>query len=338
MTLTADEIVDRRRLRRKVSFWRVIAFLGVAAALVIGIFLAVGRDAIPELAGPQIARVTISGFISDDRDQLALLTKLAKTPEVSAVLIDINSTGGATAGGEALYEGLRKLAAAKPTVATIGTFGASAAYMAAIATDHVVARRTSLTGSIGVLFEFPEVSELMKTIGVSVNEIKSAPLKAEPSPFRPPSDEAKAVIESIVHDSYDWFVDIVAERRGLARPDALTLADGRVFSGRQALAANLIDEIGGEDAAIAWLASAKGVNAKLPIKDWAPKKDGVGGIFSSADAIALWLAQRVGIAPNFLRGSVIDQFLPDRLKLDGLMSVWQAPLGGKAGPAEGAPQ
>ncbi len=132
--------------------------------------------------------------------------------------------------------------------------------MAAIATDHIVARRTSLTGSIGVLFEFPEVSKLMNTLGVDVTEIKSAPLKAEPSPFRPPSEEAKAVIAGIVNDSFNWFVDIVAERRGLARRDALMLADGRMFSGRQALAAKLIDEIGGEEKAIAWLASAKGVD------------------------------------------------------------------------------
>ena len=130
----------------------------------------------------------------------------------------INSTGGATTGGEALYEALRKLAAKKPTVATVGTFGASAAYMAAIATDHIVARRTSITGSIGVIFQYPEVSELLDKLGVRVEEIKSAPLKAEPSPFKPatrggqggrsPASSATPI---------DWFVDIVAERRGLPR-------------------------------------------------------------------------------------------------------------------------
>src|SRR5690606_37690643 len=128
---------------------------------------------------------------------------------------------------------LLELSKKKPTVATMGTVGASAAYMAAIATDHIVARRTTITGSIGVIFQFPEVSQLLDKVGVQMDEIKSSPLKAEPSPFHAPTPEARAVIESIVRDSYDWFVDIVAERRGLDRSDALVLADGRIYTGRQ---------------------------------------------------------------------------------------------------------
>jgi protease-4 len=334
MTMDADQIVDRRRLRRKVAFWRVFAFFAAAIAIIVGIVLFAGRDSFPALARPQIARVTISGFITDDRDQSEMLDKLAGSDAVKAVIVSIDSTGGATSGGEALYEGLRKLAAKKPTVATIGTFGASAAYMAAIATDHVVARRTSITGSIGVIVQYPEISELLKTLGVGVEEIKSAPLKAEPSPFKPTSEEAKAVLAGMIKDTYDWFVDIVAERRGLARPDAVVLADGRVFTGRQALAAKLVDEIGGEDAAIAWLAKAKGIDAKLPIEDWKPERHG-GGFFS-ADAVALWFARQIGLSPLSLRGGVIERLLPESLKLDGLMSVWQGPQGGEAGPALGA--
>jgi protease-4 len=336
MTTDADQIVDRRRLRRKLSFWRVVAFLALAIAIVVGFVLAGGRDRIPGLAEPQIARVTISGFITENRDQIELLDRVAKAKAVKAVIVSIDSTGGATAGGEALYEGLRRLAAVKPTVATIRTFGASAAYMAAIATDHIVARRASITGSIGVLFEFPEISALLQKLGVNVEEIKSAPLKAEPSPFRPASDEAKAVIAGIVKDTFDWFVDIVAERRGLDRADAQALADGRIFTGRQALAVDLVDEIGGEETALAWLASAKGIDSKLPVKDWEPKDRRAGFPFSSADAVLLWLAREAGLAPEFLQGGAIDQFLPQKLKLDGLLSVWQAPLRGDEGSAEGA--
>jgi protease-4 len=332
MTLDAEQIVDRRRLRRKLSFWRVAAFLLLAVVVIAGIVLAAGGDTLSALAPPQIARVTISGFISDDRDQNELLDRLAKTDGVKGVIVAINSTGGATAGGESLYEGLRRLAAKKPTVAAVGTFGASAAYMAAIATDHIVARRTSITGSIGVIFEFPEVSQLLKTLGVNVEEIKSAPLKAEPSPFRPASDDARAVIAGMIKDTFDWFVDIVAERRGLQRSDALALADGRVFTGRQALAAKLVDEIGGEDAAIAWLGS-KGVDTKLPVRDWKPEHSG-GGFFS-AEALLLWLARSLGLGPEALRGGLVDRVLPDRLKLDGLLSVWQASIGGEAGLAVG---
>jgi len=333
MTLDADQIVDRRRLRRKLSFWRVAAFVLLALVIIAVIGLFAGRDTFSAFVPPQIARVTISGFIADDRDQTELFDRLAKTDGVKGVIVAIDSTGGATSGGEALYEGLRRLAAKKPTVAAVGTFGASAAYMAAIATDHIVARRTSITGSIGVIFQFPEISQLMKTLGVNIEEIKSAPLKAEPSPFRPASDEAKAVIQSMIKDSYDWFVDIVAERRGLQRSDALTLADGRVFTGRQALAAKLVDEIGGEEAALAWLGS-KGVDTKLPVRDWKPERSG-GGFFS-ADAALLRFARTLGLGPEFLRGSLIDRVLPGSLKLDGLLSVWQASSSGDDGPAVGA--
>ena len=333
MTLDADQIVDRRRLRRKLSFWRVAAFV-LLALIVIGIVAFFSRgDAFSALAPPQIARVTISGFITDDRDETELFDRLARTDGVKGVIVAINSTGGATAGGESLYEGLRQLAAKKPTVATVGTFGASAAYMAAIATDHIVARRTSITGSIGVIFQFPEVSQLLKTLGVNIEEIKSAPLKAEPSPFHPASEEAKAVIQGLIKDTYDWFVDIVAERRGLARNDALTLADGRIFTGRQALTAKLVDEIGGEEAALAWLAT-KGVDAKLPVRDWKP--DRRDGGFFSANSLLLWFARELGFGPELMRGSVIDRVLPERLKLDGLLSVWQGSGSGDDQPAVGA--
>ncbi len=333
MTLDADQIVDRRRLRRKVSFWRVAAFLFLAIVIIGGIFLAGGRDKFPGLAQPQIARVTISGFISNDRDQLELLDRVGDSPAVKGVVLSIDSTGGSTAGGEALYEAIRKLAAKKPTVATVGTFGASAAYMAAIATDHIVARRTSITGSIGVIFEFPEISKLLDIVGVKVEEIKSAPLKAEPSPFKPASDEAKAVIAGLVQDTFDWFVDIVAERRHLDRATALGLADGRIFTGHQALAVKLIDEIGGEETSLDWLAKEKGVDRKLPVRDWRPQPKPFG--WFSGQAVLLWFARQLGIGPEILRASVIDRFLPDGLKLDGLLSVWQVPAGGPAGPPQG---
>ncbi|MBZ0226924.1 MAG: S49 family peptidase, partial [Bauldia sp.] len=149
MTFTADQIVDRRRLRRKLSFWRAIAFVAAAIAIVAGAGLIACGGSLPGLVEAQIARVTIAGFITDNQDQLDLLDSLAKTDAVKGVVVAIDSTGGASAGGEALYEGLRRLAAKKPTVAQIGTVGASAAYMAAIATDHIVARRSTITGSIG---------------------------------------------------------------------------------------------------------------------------------------------------------------------------------------------
>jgi protease-4 len=326
MSMTADQIVDRRRLRRKVSFWRFIGVIAVILA-VGGAILAVGVNSNGGglVKQPQIARISISGFIAEDRDQAEMLDKLAKNDAVKGVIVSINSTGGSTTGGEALYEGLRKLAAAKPTVATIGTVGASAAYMAAIATDHIVARRTSITGSIGVIFEYPEVSQLLDKLGVRVEDIKSAPLKAEPDPFHPTSDEARAVVQGLVNDTFNWFVDIVAERRKLDRALALTYADGRIYTGQQALNVKLIDELGGEEAAVAWLGS-RGVDAKLPVKDWEPQRPGRGP-FSLSASVADWLLRTLGLAPG-ISPTLIDRLLPDGLKLDGLLSVWQGSSGG----------
>jgi protease-4 len=196
--------------------------------------------------------------------------------------------------------------------------------MAAIATDHIVARRTSITGSIGVLFELPEVSDLLDKIGVKVESIKSAPLKAEPNPFTPPTDAARAVIQGVVTDTFNWFVGIVADRRHLPHDQALALADGRIYTGQQALDAKLIDEIGGEDAAIAWLGT-KGVDAKLPIADWAPAAKGR-GMWPLSKAALVWLAQQTGLAPQ-LPAVMIDRLLPEGLKLDGLLSVWQGSNG-----------
>jgi protease-4 len=332
MTFEADQIVDRRRLRRKLSFWRVVAVLALILAVIGGTLFATGRNGFFGVTSPQIARITLSGFIMTDRERDEMMEKLAKNDQVKAVIVSIDSTGGATTGGEALYESLRKLTEAKPTVATVNTVAASAAYMAAIATDHIVARRTSITGSIGVLFQYPEVSQLMDKIGVRVEEVKSAPLKAEPSPFKPASPEARQVIAGIVSDTYNWFVDIVAERRGLARGTALTLADGRIFTGQQALEQKLIDAIGGEAEALTWLARERGIDTKLPIKDWEPERESEGFFFFS-EAISLWFAKELGLPGDLIRGSIIDELVPERLKLDGLLSVWQGPSGGEAGPA-----
>jgi protease-4 len=323
MSMTADQIVDRRRLRRKLTFWRVVGFLAVLVIVIGAIIAFGGGNGFPRAVAPQIARITIDGFVGTDHREVQLLDNLASTDAVKGVIVAIDSTGGSTTGGEELYESLRKLAAKKPTVATIGTVGASAAYMAALAADHIVSRRTSLTGAIGVLFEYPEVSQTLDKLGVKVEVQKSAPLKAEPDMFHPTTDEAKAMLQAVISDTYNWFVDIVAERRKLDRTQALALADGRIFTGRQAVDAKLIDEIGGEEVAIAWLGT-RGVDVKLPVRDWEPQRDRSFG-FPFSDAIGVWIAQQLGLSPELGKGSVLDRILPENLRLDGLQSVWHAP-------------
>lgn len=308
------DIAERRRLRRKLTFWRLAAFLiAVVAVFAYGYFT---ERPDPHRA-PHVARVEVSGVVNDDEDLIDRLDEIAKSDAAKGMILTINSPGGTTFGGEQVYKAVRRVAAVKPVVAEIRTLGASAAYMIAAAGDHIVAQETSIVGSIGVIFQYPEVSGLLDKLGVDVEEIKSAPLKSEPSPFHPASDEARAMIRSVILDTYDWFVDLVAERRDMSRAKALTLSDGSVFTGRQALANGLIDEIGGDAEARDWLA-AKGVGADLPLVEW-KGKDSDGFFFSQAvaRAVADWLGETTPFGP------VLGQIADRKLFLDGLVSVWQ---------------
>ena len=310
MTLQADALVDRRRNRRKLFFWRAVAFVAVAAALV-AVILSLGGETLTRKSSDHVARITVSGVILQDREVSRILRELEESDAVKAVVVAIDSPGGSTTGGEALYEGLRRIAARKPVVATVGTLAASAGYMTAIAADHIVALKTSITGSIGVYFQYGNVSELLGKIGVSVNTVKSAPLKAEPSPFGPEAPGAREMIARLVDDTYAWFVDIVAERRGLDRATALRVSDGSIYSGRQALELRLIDAIGDEKTAIAWLEEERGIAKDLPILDWRPA-GGYGDLPLGAKVIGV-LARSLGLSGTGLA---------DLPALDGLVSVW----------------
>ncbi|MBP2235855.1 protease-4 [Sinorhizobium kostiense] len=310
-------IADRRRLRRKLSFWRwatavILVLAGFALFAYSGLGEATGRTR------DHIARITVSGIIQDDRELVERLETIAASTSAKALIVTISSPGGTTYGGEVVYRAIRKVAANKPVVADVRTLAASAGYMIALAGDRIVAGETSITGSIGVIFQYPQIKDLMEKIGVSLESIKSRPLKAEPSPFHPPSEEARAMIQAMINDSYDWFVDLVAERRKLPRPQALALADGRIFTGRQALASRLVDEIGGDDEIRAFLAERK-VPKGLPVIDWKAQRGalsfGLSGLV--ADGLKL-LGYEAFPAINGL-----EKLGGEKLFLDGLVSVWQ---------------
>ena len=316
MSLRADDLIDRRRLRRKLTFWRVAAI----AVLALGL-LALGAWFYGEDLGgaaiDHIAKVKIEGTITEDDELIERLEKIRKSDRVKGVILAIDSPGGTTAGGESIYDEVRKVAADKPVVAQVGTLAASAGYMIASAADHIVARKSSIVGSIGVLIQFPDVTGLMDKLGVKLEEVKSAPLKAEPSPFNPTTDEERAMVRKLILDSYDWFVGLVAERRSMTKPQVLALADGSIFTGRQALANKLIDEVGGEDEAVAWLAT-KGVDANLKVVEWKDTDRGGGWLFSKA--LARTVSRMLGLPEN--GSDMLDELGADRLFLDGLVSVW----------------
>src|SRR5215468_3260071 len=259
MSLDADYIVDRRRMRRKLTFWRILAVL-VAIVAVVAATSRLSRSGLglSEATGTYVARVAIRGIIRNDQERTEALERLAKS-QARAVIVHIDSPGGTAAGAEQLYDSLRAVAGSKPMVVVVDGLAASGGYIAALSADHVVARSAGLVGSVGVLFQYPNFTDLLKNVGVKVEEVKSSPLKAAPNGFEPTSPEARAALESIVKDSYAWFRGLVKDRRQLNEADLERVADGRVFTGRQAVELRLVDELGGEEAAVAWLVKEKNI-------------------------------------------------------------------------------
>jgi protease-4 len=321
MSLDADAIVDRRRMRRKLTFWRVsallialLALVGLAAALVPG-----GRLTAP---GAYIARIKVQGLIRGNQDRVAAIERLANS-RARAVIVHIDSPGGTTAGSEQLYDSLRALQANKPMVVVVDGLAASGAYIAAISAEHIIAQDTSLVGSIGVLFQYPNFTDVLKTIGIKVEEIKSSPLKAAPNGFEPTSPEARAAIAAIVTDSYAWFKDLVKDRRQMSDAQLAAVADGRVFTGRQGVGLKLVDSLGNEKTALAWLEKEKKVPASTPVRDYSLEPR-----FSELSFlhVAAWTFEAVGlnaIAHRIEAWGAVQAI--ERLNLDGLLALWHPP-------------
>src|SRR6187402_2487908 len=321
MSLDSDVIVDRRRIRRKLTFWRVVAALvAIAAIVTIGVAVTPAGRGTLTTAG-SIARVHIDGLIRSDNDRIEALERLEKSA-AAAVVVHINSPGGTTAGSEQLYDALMRLKAKKPMVVVVEGLAASGGYIAAIAADHIVAQQSSLVGSIGVLFQFPNFTELLKTVGVKVEEVKSSPLKAAPNGYEPTSPEARAALDALVKDSYAWFRGLVKERRGMDEALLEKVADGRVFTGRQAVELKLIDQLGDEKAAVAWLVAEKKIKSDLPVRDYKlTPRFGDMTFLRTAASITFDALGLSSIARQIEQGGVAQAV--DQLSLDGMLALWR---------------
>lgn len=314
MVMSAEAIVEQRRLRRSLMVWRMLA-VAIIAAIAIGI----GTYQFSGFDQSHVARVEFNGVILGSRDELRLLDEIADDPNVKALLIAVNSPGGTTTGGEALLDALDRIRAKKPVVATMGTIAASAGYMISLGADHIIARGSTITGSIGVLFQTASGEKLLDTIGVKLETVRSGPFKAKPGFDESMDDETRTVLQSMIDDSYDWFVGLVSDRRPFDLSEATRLADGRVYTGRQALDAKLIDQIGGEREARAWLERERSVSKDLPVRTWSVRPD---NFFEN-------LRNQVSDIVPFGRGAEVlikkfEALINERVFLDGLVSVWQA--------------
>jgi protease-4 len=305
-------------MRRKLTFWRVSALL-IALVALVGLAVALVPGARLAVPGNYIARIKVQGLIRGNQDRVEALERLGRS-SARAVIVHIDSPGGTTAGSEQLYDALRALQAKKPMVVVVDGLAASGAYIAALSCDHIIAQDTSLVGSIGVLFQYPNFTQILKTVGIQMEEIKSSPLKAAPNGFEPTSPEARAAIAAIVSDSYAWFKDLVKNRRNLNDAQLTAVADGRVFTGRQGMGLKLVDDLGNEKTALAWLEKEKKIPASTRVRDYSLEPR-----FSELSFlhVAAWTFEAVGLSAMAQRieawGAVQAV---ERLNLDGLLALW----------------
>ncbi len=304
----ADLLVDRRRLKRQVSLWRLAAILVLLAASLAAAFH-LGE---PHWGRGHVGRFALGGVITDDAARLKALRELAADERVKALVLRIDSPGGTVVASEELYRQVRAIAERIPVVAVLGQTAASGGYMVALGADRIVAREGTVTGSIGVLMQTADVTGLLRKLGVSMEQIRSVPLKAVPNPLEPLTDEGRRAVREIIDDMHAMFVGMVAERRGLDADGALRVSDGRVFTGRQALPLGLVDELGGEEAALDWLAKERGIPRDTPVRDVRVTRPGEGWRDLSSRALSL------------LTGK---SYLPERLTIDGLVALWHPDLG-----------
>lgn len=299
-SLEHDLLVDRRRLKRGLAGWRVAAVLLAVLAL----FLALG----PRLGagfGQQVARLTVQGTITEDREVTEALARAARNPRVVGLILSIDSPGGTVAGGESLHAALAAFRERKkPIVAVMRGTAASAAYMIAMPAQRIFARESTVTGSIGVILQSFDASTLLERLGVRPEVLPSGPLKGQPSPFAPLTEEGRAALQSVVRDLHGQFVTMVVEGRKLPRAFVEQVADGRVYTGRQALELQLIDAIGGEAEARDWLAETQGIPASLPARE----------------------LEIEGRTPRFLGvlgASFLKSLVSEGLAIDGFRALWQ---------------
>jgi protease-4 len=249
-------------------FALVMAGIGVALIVMVGLF---GDTDLPGF-GRRVAILPVMGpIVSSDRI-VREIDDLADDTTIEAVVIRIDSPGGGIAPSQEIHDAIRRLGATKPVVASMANTAASGGYYVAVACDSIMANPGTLTGSIGVIFSWITAEELMRKVGVELEVVKSGDVKDMGSFARQPSEEERRLLAGVVDDAYQQFIDAVVAGRPLVREEVLALADGRVFTGRQALELQLVDRLGGVRDAVLWAGEMAGIDGEPVIVDRGRRK------------------------------------------------------------------
>jgi protease-4 len=232
------------------------------AFLVVNVMLEGESPAFSPLTG-RVGLVEITGGIDDSRATVEQLDRLQRDSSVRAVVVRLDSPGGGVAASQEIYEAVRKLhESGKPVVASMGGVAASGAYYVACAADSIVANPGTLTGSIGVIMSFPNTEELFRKVGLKFEVIKTGKYKDVGSMWRPMTDDERALLHDVLANVYDQFVDAVSEGRSMDRADILPYADGRIFTGDQALEYGFVDRLGDLDDSIRMAGKMAGIEGR----------------------------------------------------------------------------
>ncbi len=261
----------------------IVAFL--ALALIVFSFLLSLLGSPPLPFGEKIGVVEVKGVIVDSKKINEDLIKMRERDDVRAIVLRIDSPGGGVAPSQEIYEEVRRTRKKKKVVASIGSVAASGGYYIALGADRIVANPGSITGSIGVVVEFANIKELLTRIGIKGYVIKSGEFKDIGSPLREMTPRERDFLQRLVKELHQQFIDVVSENRGIERKKVEALADGRIFTGTQALKLGLIDSLGNFNDAIDLAARLAGIKGK-PVIVYPERRRGIWSLlFGEVEAL-----------------------------------------------------
>ena len=268
MSIEAEVFEQAKKRAKRKGFLSalLLVFLVLVTLITLNSFLDFERRS------PHIARIKIDGPIFDDINFNGLIYELGLNSNVKALIVHINSPGGSVVGAESIFVALSELSREKPSVSVLGETATSGGYLIAAATDKIISRSNTLTGSIGVILQYPNLSKLLKNIGIDVNTIRSSDLKASINLFEKPTSKALEKHKQVIDETFLWFKGIVAEKRKISDINLEKVSQGGVFTGRKAKKLGLVDLIGGEREAIKYLEEKVDIIG-LPLIDWTSSKE-----------------------------------------------------------------